>query len=221
MLEKTIFSVPLELVNEARISLPNIDFKISLNNPTNRFFYDPWELKDEFKNTVWEKILSTIPQPYGEARLVQLLNGTCYMSHCDIDDRYHLNLEGQYSYLIDLDTEKMFKTVADGSWYVIDTGFRHVAANFGSIFRTQLVVRKLLNDVELKNPVTVKIFPICYNPRFEFDDVVSPWLHRMNKEHCLSEFNVLDVGVSFKLDQNKIKDLEAFPSNMFKVIIEK
>lgn len=221
MLEKTIFSVPLELVDEARSSLPHIDFKMSLNRPTNRFFYDPWEIKEEFKNTVWEKILNSIPQPFGEARLIQLYNGTCYMSHCDIDDRYHLNIEGQYSYLIDLDSEKMFKTVADGHWYTINTGVRHVAANFGSIFRTQLVVRKLLNDTDLKDPVAVKIFPICDNPRFAFDDVVSPWLHKMNRELCLAEFNVLDVGVSFKLDQSKIKDLEAFPNNMFKVIIEK
>lgn len=221
MLEQTPFSVPLADIKAAEHALPQIDFRLSLNKPTDRFFYDPWEIKDEFKNTVWEKILNTIPQPLGEARIIQLQHGTCYMSHCDIDDRYHLNIEGQYSYLINIDSQEMFPTVADGKWYTIDTGCRHVAANFGSTTRTQLVVRKLLTNAELTSPVTVKIFPICVNPRFEFDDIVSPWLHKMNKTLHLAEFTVLDNGVSFKLAQECLKDLDLLSTDKFKVVIEK
>jgi hypothetical protein len=221
MIEKTQFSVPLGYINEAINSLPNIDFKLSLNKPTGRFFYDAWEIKDEFKNTIWDKILQTIPQPFGEARLIQLDHGTCYMSHSDIDDRYHLNIDGQYSFLIDVDNQKMFPTVADGTWYVLNTGVRHVAANFGSVGRTQLVVRKLLNDSHLINLISVKITPTCVNPRFEFDDKVSPWLHKMNKMNYLSDFKVHDDGVRFKLDKTQILDLEFFSKEMFKIVIEK
>lgn len=221
MIQQTPLSIPLSDLTQAKDSLPNIDFRLSLNEPTGRFFYDPWKIKSEFEGTVWERILNTLPAPIGEARIIQLKHGTCYMSHCDIDDRYHLNLDGQYSFLIDIDSEQMFSTPADGKWYTINTGIRHVAANFGSISRTQLVVRFLLNDVNLTNPVTVKIFPICVNPRFEFDDIVSPWLHKMNKLHCLADFTVLEAGVSFKLEQSALADLDLFSPDMFKVEVEK
>ena len=221
MIKKTLFTVPLELIEEASKSIPQIDSKLTINKPSGRFFYDPWEIKEEFKNTVWEKLINTLPTPLGEARIIELKHGTCYMSHCDIDDRYHQNIEGQYSFLIDVDSQEMFPTVADGIWYTIDTGVRHVAANFGSISRFQLVIRKLLNTPVLNNPVKVEIRPICNNPRFEFDDVVSPWLHKMNKLFLLDDFTILDDGVSFKVERDSLKDLDMFPPNKFKVVIEK
>jgi hypothetical protein len=221
MIEKTSFAVSLELIKQASKSIPQIDSKLTINKPSGRFFYDPWELKEEFKNTVWEEIINTLPGPLGEARIIELKHGTCYMSHCDIDDRYHQNIEGQYSFLIDVDSQEMFPTVADGNWYTINTGVRHVAANFGSISRFQLVVRKLLNESKLTNPVKVEIRPIGVNPRFEFDDIVSPWLHKMNNLFLLNDFNILSDGVSFKVEHDSLKDLNMFPTNKFKVIIEK
>lgn len=226
MITLTNYAISDNILRLAQNNIPNIDSNgkkesLTLNKPSNRFFYDRWEIKDEFKDSVWEDILNTITEPIGEARLIQLPNGTCYMSHCDIDDRYHLNIEGQYSYLIDIDSEKMYSTIADGKWYCIDTGIRHVAANFGSVNRTQLVVRKLLNDAELKKSVNVKIFPICENPRFEFDDIISPWLHKMNKSFFLREFELIENGVSFKLDQDCVNDLDLFSKDKFKIIIQK
>ncbi len=221
MIEKQSFSVPLTMIEQAKNSLPAVDFRLSLNKPTGNFFYDPWEIKDEFKNTVWEQILKTLPGPIGEARIIELKHGTCYMSHCDIDDRYHLNIEGQYSFLIDIDSQKMYPTVADGSWYTINTGKRHVAANFGSVKRTQLVVRQLLNKNNLKKILKVKITPICENPRFEFDDIVSPWLHSMNKKCMISDFTVLEDSVEFNLEQDHLEDLNLFPVDKFKIIVEK
>lgn len=222
MINLTQYSVTDDVLKQAQENIPyigNDDKKLSvvINNPTNNFFYDPWEIKDEFKNTVWETILSTIPAPIGEARIIQLTHGTCYMSHCDIDDRYHLNLEGQYSFLIDIDSQKMFPTVPDGKWYRINAGLRHVAANFGSVRRVQLVVRQLLNNAELTDPVAVKISPICVNPRFEFDDIISPWLHKMNKEFLLRDFEILEDGVRFKLERTHLKDLDLFPKEKFKI----
>jgi hypothetical protein len=221
MIEKTPFFVSLDLINQASKSIPQVDLKLTINEPSGRFFYDPWKLKEEFKNTVWEKIINTLPAPLGEARIIELKHGTCYMSHCDIDDRYHQNIEGQYSFLIDVDSQQMYPTVADGIWYTINTGVRHVAANFGSFSRFQLVIRKLLNSPKLTDPVNVEIRPICSNPRFEFDDIVSPWLNKMNKLFLLDEFNILSDGVSFKVDRNSLKDLSMFSTSKFKVIIEK
>jgi hypothetical protein len=218
MITKTPFFVPLEIVDQAKKSTPQLDFRLSINQPTGRFFYDPWEIKEEFKNTVWETILNVLPSPLGEARIIELKHGTCYMSHCDIDERYHLNLEGQYSFLIDIDSQKMYQTISDGSWYIMNTGIRHVAANFGSINRFQLVVRKLLNEPKLANPISVEIKPICDNPRFEFDDIVSPWLHKMNKELQLNEFTVSKDGVSFNLEEAHLSDLDLFSIEKFKII---
>lgn len=225
MITVTDYSVPENILKEAQTNIPLIDISesktyVTLNKPSNRFFYDPWEIKDEFKDTIWEKVLSTLAVPIGEARIIQLQDGSCYMSHTDIDDRYHLNLEGQYSFLIDIDSQKMFPTVTDGKWYFMNTGFRHVAANFGSVRRVQLVVRKLLNDSELIDPVSVKITPIGKSPRFEFDDIVSPWLHNLDKKKMLRDFNILKDGVSFKIEKSCIKDLESFPSDKFKIGIE-
>lgn len=220
MIEKTEFSVPLDTVKLAKNSLPQIDFKLSLNKPLGRFFYDRWEIKEELQNTVWETLLNTLPKNIGEARIIELKNGTCYSSHSDIDDRYHLNIDGQYSFLINLDSEEMFKTVKDGNWYKMDASHRHTAANFGSISRYQLVVRILLNDCKLIDPVDIKIKPICDNPRFEFDDIVSPWLNNMNKKFLLNEFKILDDGVSFNIDRSQLTDLELFSKEKFKVEIK-
>ena len=115
----------------------------------------------------------------------------------------------------------MFPTTADGKWYVINTGIRHVAANFGSVSRTQLVVRHLLNRSTETNLVSVKIMPTCVNPRFEFDDIVSPWLHSMNELGKLDQFRVHEDGVSFKLSATNIADLDMFPSDKFKIIVDK
>jgi hypothetical protein len=220
MLQTLPYTVDLKLLKEAQCSIPSVDSKLTINQPTGNFFYDPWEIKEEFKGTVWEKILSTLPLDLGEARIIVLGNGTTYMSHTDIDDRYHLSLKGQYSFLISIDDEKMYPTVADGQWYEMNTGLRHVAANFGSYERIQLVIRKLLNNPTLENYTSVTIKPICKNPRFEFDDIVSPWLNKINKQHVMSNFKILNDGVSFNLDSSLVNKLDFIPTDKFKVIVE-
>ena len=220
MLQTLPYTVDLKLLKEAQCSIPSVDSKLTINQPTGNFFYDPWEIKEEFKGTVWEKILSTLPLDIGEARIIVLGNGTTYMSHTDIDDRYHLSLKGQYSFLISIDDEKMYPTVADGQWYEMNTGLRHVAANFGSYERIQLVIRKLLNNPTLENYTSVTIKPICKNPRFEFDDIVSPWLNKINKQHVMSNFKILNDGVSFNLDSSLVNKLDFIPTDKFKVIVE-
>jgi hypothetical protein len=132
MLERLGYKVPIELISKALLELPSEEFRYSINNPTGRFFYDPWIIKQDLIGSVWDQILKTLPFPVGEARIAILKFGTCYQSHADIDDRYHLNLQGESSYLIDIDNNKLHKLNTDGFWYLMDAGRLHSATNFGT-----------------------------------------------------------------------------------------
>lgn len=217
MLKTLPYTVDSTLLNEAQCSVPSVDSKLTINQPTGNFFYDSWKIKEEFKGTVWETLLNTLPLDIGEARIIVLGHGTTYMSHIDIDDRYHLSIKGQYSFLINVDDEKMYSTVADGQWYEMNTGLRHVAANFGSYDRVQLVIRKLLNNPILENCTTVTIKPICENPRFEFDDLISPLLNKLNKQQLINDFNILQDGVSFNLNTDAITRLDSIDRSKFNI----
>jgi hypothetical protein len=68
MLSKTQFNISPKVFNAAKEAVPAIDSKLTLNQPTGDFFYDPWQIKPEFKNTVWEEVLDSLPLDKGEAR---------------------------------------------------------------------------------------------------------------------------------------------------------
>jgi hypothetical protein len=211
MLTKLHYTVPSNLIQEAILSVTNPEFCVTINRPIDRFFYDTWEIKEEYKDTAWEKILSTLPFKFGEARVISLKAGECYQCHSDIDDRYHLNLSGSESFLIDIDNQEMFETTCDGYWYEMDASLRHSAANFGQISRIQLVVRKLLNSNELGNPVSVKITPIRLDQndaRFFFDQTISVWLNHANKNNLITAFNYSPAFVSFTVEKIAIDDLK-------------
>lgn len=194
--------VDSRIINQAIFSLPKIDFKTTLNNPTGNFFYDPWELKPEFKNTVWEKILSSLPKDIGEARIIKLDKGDCYLAHADVDDRWHINIVAGRSYLIDLENDKMF-TLLPNRWYDMDAGIIHSAANFGGEDRIQLVVRKLLTNSKLKSPINAEIISdLKINHwRYLFDNTFSPLLNRLNKEGKLANFKNLETSVRFTTEE--------------------
>ena len=83
------------------------------------------------------------------------------------------------------------------------------------------MVRKLLNRSKLKKPANVKIIPICDKPRFEFDDIISPWLNKMNKLFLLDDFKIIEEGVSFQMETDNLTDLDLFPKEKFKIVVEK
>ena len=193
----------------------------AINEPTGRFFYDPWKLKDEFKGTVVEKLIESLPLPFGEARFVVLKPGSCYHSHADIDDRYHLNIQGQYSYLIDLDTKTMFETVTDGIWYTMNTSPRHVAANFGSIPRIQLVIRHLLKPNILSNPIKIGLRYTKDDDakvRFIFDDKIGPWLNQASKNGVISNFETDLTQIYMDIEERYIGDLNRILPDGFELI---
>ena len=80
-----------------------------LTKPRGDFFYDPHILNEEYKGTEIEKLLDLIPM-HGEARVIVMEPGQSYSAHADIDDRWHLTLDADESYLVDLQNEKITVT---------------------------------------------------------------------------------------------------------------
>lgn len=193
--------VDSKLFNDALNSIPAIDFKLAINIPTGNFFYDKWTIAPEFKGTAWEQILDTLPYAIGEARLIKLSKQECYMSHADIDNRWHLPIVLGKSFLVDLTTNTMHKLDV-GHWYYMDAGRDHSAVNFGEAERIQLVVRELLvhGNIANKKLVTIKPCEDLPNLRYLFDNVYSPWLNKMNSSGLMDDFKIEGDSVSFELD---------------------
>jgi hypothetical protein len=221
MLTPTNYTVNTSLFQEACHHLPKSAMKTTINKPTGDFFYDPWILKDEYKGTVWETLYNSLPVVKGEARIIILDPGQCYQIHADIDDRYHLNILGNNSYLSDLISDTMHPLVQDGIWYDMDASFLHTATNFGRRARVQLVVRKLLKKNKLTTPVLVSLATSMDNPnhaRFVFDNTLSPWLNEANKAGFISHFAQGAVSVSFNIEQDKLDSLKHIMPQEFKIL---
>jgi len=211
MLLNTPYRITESQLELAKMSDFGDIFKSTINKSTGRFFYDPWVISDEYKNTVWNDILNTLPFSIGEARVILLKPGQCYQSHSDIDDRYHLNITGDFNYLIDLDSETMYRNHNDCKWYMLDTNTRHTAMNVGEKVRVQLVVRKLLTHNRLTDPITVKLSSSTLNSddaRYKFDDVISGWLNRANKTGIIDNFSFLITQVIFDIENSCLSEFK-------------
>jgi hypothetical protein len=221
MLSKTTQTVELSLVKEAVDIASKDEFKIAINQPTGDFFYDPWVIKPELKNTVWEKILNSLPNDHGEARIIILKPGTAYSCHADADDRWHLNLQSDQGYLIDLDSLKMYPLISDGIWYHMDAGKLHTAANFGATDRIQIVIRQLLRRNQLINPVHIKITikSSAVDFRYQFDSTISPWLNRANKQGTINSFKFVNNEVSFNVENQLVDELTQIVPKIFEVTV--
>jgi hypothetical protein len=221
MLQKTPYKISQKIIEESYQFLAEFtDFKTPINEPTGDFFYDIWKIKTKFKGTVFETLLSALPSNIGEARIVKLDSGNCYLQHSDIDDRYHLNISGNNCYLLDLESKQLHELVKDGCWYEMDAGRLHSAINIGYDPRYQLVVRKLLDKNSLENYRKIKIMPICDKPRFRFDNHVSPWLNKAAKRHIIQKFKARPDHVTFQIDAEYLKELDRFDRNSFKISID-
>jgi hypothetical protein len=220
MLRLTNHSVDINLVNRAISTLDTDQFKLNVNVPTGDFFYDPWVIKPELKDTVWEELLNSLPYDKGEARIITLKPGTSYCCHADADDRWHLNLQSDFGFICDLDLLEMHRLTTDGYWYDMDAGRRHTAANFGSIDRIQLVVRQLLKKNTLTDPVPIKIVTSIetVDLRYQFDNTISPWLNNANKKGIISRFEFANGIVSFNIERSYLASLNAVVPAMFEVV---
>lgn len=202
MLVKTPYIAPISVSDEVFQK-----GKHDLTQPTGDFFYDPWKLKPEFENTYWENIWKSLPGEKGQARIIVLESPSCYTQHADIDDRYHLNLYGDKDYLIDLDNQHMHKLEKDGIWYEMDAGRLHTAISIGKHFRMQLVVRKLLKRNALEDPVKAIITVGGPEPRYHFDNYLSPWLNRAAKQGIINRFEQNNNSVQFDIENNYVNEL--------------
>ena len=214
MLYKTNFTVSLTDIEDSHSDILK-EGKTTVNEPTGNFFYDPWTIKKEYQGTVWERILSTLTFPIGEARIIVLKSGTCYLRHADIDDRYHLNISGDNSYLVDLEKTIMHELKRDGNWYKMHAGILHTAINVGEHDRIQLVVRDLLNRNTVLNPVSVKITGSGHNLRFVFDGVYSTWLNIANKKGIIGNFKHDGASATFDVNGEHLEELKALTPTGF------
>lgn len=222
MIRKTNYGAPQDLIGRLKDEISFDRFKHSINQPTGDFFYDPWIIKDEFRGTVWDEILKTLPSLRGEARIIVLKQNDCYSSHCDIDDRWHLNIASKAAYIINLDTEQMFKLKTDGIWYDMDASFRHTAVNFGNRPRIQLVVRKLLIRSNRQDLVNITITSNLNNlddARYEFDNSISSLLNKVNKKNSINNFIYNEKMVSMNIAPEYLKELRDLTNGNFRVTI--
>jgi hypothetical protein len=209
MLSPTNLTVNTDLFKELYDITVNQSMKTVLNEPTGNFFYDPWTIKKEYVGTVWEELIKPLTN-IGEARKIVLDPTQCYHAHADIDDRYHLTIQTEECYLIDLTNNCTHKLNADGIWYEMDAGRLHTAANFGRYPRIQLVVRKLMSRPVLKKPVNVKFTATVSNPedrRFLFDNTVSTVLNSFNKLGVIDNFSFGNV-VSMTIENDMVSILK-------------
>lgn len=222
MIKETEYYVHAKFLHRAASEVINFDGKTALNQPTGHFFYDPWVIKDEYRNSIWETILNTLEFSYGEARLIVLQPGETYMAHADIDDRYHLNITGNNSFLIDISKQKMYSTIADGKWYEMDAGKIHSATNYGEVPRAQLVVRKLLKKGRFDKHVHVTISPSqhFHDYRYRFDNQISPWLNQINSLKKMDNFQYYGNRVEFDMDAECVPELNGFNRSIFNIVYE-
>lgn len=211
MILKTPYFVDRSEIAQSLNQIENFGFKTSINKPTNRFFYDSWVVKDEFQGSVWDKLLNTLPANIGEARVIILNPAACYQIHADIDDRYHLNLQSENCYMIDIGNNHLYEINADGSWFEMNTSSLHSAANFGRVPRIQLVVRKLLKENKLIDPVHAAITTDVLSEddrRFMFDQTLSTWLNLANKKGVISNFTFSKTVVEFDIEKSEVTFLK-------------
>lgn len=220
MLTKTNYTVDPWILQEAVKSLPKETFRVPINYPTGDFFYDPWQMDATYIGTVWDKLILAIKEPIGEARIVTLNPKQSYQTHADIDDRFHLNITGEESYLIDLLFGKLHKLNADGVWYDMDAGREHTAANFGRTDRVQLVVRKLLKRGHFDDPINVTVIsnlPSADDSRFMFDNRISPWLNNANKQGKLDNFSHTETSAKFTIERSMMDELKFIAGELFDI----
>ena len=197
-----------------------------LNKPTGDFFYDEWKLEDKWLGTPVEDLLSQLPN-HGEARVIVLSPGQSYCAHADIDDRWHVTLDAEQSYLIDLDNNKNYKLEVDDEVYVMDSGRIHTATNFGFKPRYQLVIRKLLKRNDLQDPVTAKIELIDppYNVRYLFDKSFSILLNQLEKEGKINNFRrTNNNSIALDIEKEEVQqliDLEKTCGFKYKIVYGK
>ena len=188
--------------------------KQDINHCEGNFFYDAWQLKPEFDTPIMQNLMQQLG-PVGQAKIIVVPPGTCYQAHADVEDRYHITLQADHSYLIDLESDEMYPTLRDDWCYLMNTQRLHTAANFGYQDRCQLVIRRLLTHHQLMDPHHIHIKPMQldqpFNQRAWFDRHILVWLNGANKRGIMDNFNPMgeEVEIEFDLAGAHCEELQA------------
>jgi hypothetical protein len=219
MITKQTWTCPEGLIEQALKEHP-ITGSVVLNESTGDFFYDKWQIKDLYKDTLWQQVIDSLPMTVGQARIIKIEPGESYMAHADIDNRWHLNLTGEQAYLIDLDEKIMYECERDNRWAYMDASRIHAATNYGSIPRLQLVVREpLRRSREPIDLVRISMEPAYeqHDFRYKFDKIFSPFLNRANQKYKLSDFAHATSSLTFKLERELLEEFEKLVTSEFRV----
>jgi hypothetical protein len=221
MIAQTNYLVNDKIKKELKSADIDVNFKLPLNEPTGDFFYDAWTIKKEYKGTVWDKLVSTLPSNIGEARLIKLEPGQAYRSHADMDDRYHFNIQGERSFVLYTDANLIYPQVESNYWFDMNAGELHSAVNTGRIDRIQLVVRKLLNQNILIDPVHITMTLTTFTPdyRYVFDEFYSPWLNAANKNGIVNSFVYNTNYVSFNIESSHLEEFKLIETSYFNLAV--
>ena len=145
MLTPLDLTLDIEPIVKQVESLHPIPSKFALNETGGPLFSGKYVTKAEFVNTPLGDALEKIIEKFGdigEARLLTLYSAESYTAHSDPDDRIHVAITTtDQSYLVDLDSKKLWHLPANGDVWYMDTSFLHVAANYGAKPRTHLNIR--------------------------------------------------------------------------------
>lgn len=154
---KSLFKIQYLDEIQYQTSLLTWDTKrIILNKSDSGLFTGKYTTLPQFQNTALGTMLEELGE-IGEARLLLLDSGDSYTAHTDPDDRYHLVIEtNPYSYIMDIEQEKLIHLPADGTVWHMDTSKKHLAGNFGGTPRIHLNVRAKLPNY-LGNGIHLKI----------------------------------------------------------------
>jgi hypothetical protein len=83
------------------------------------------------------------------------------------------------------------------------------------------VVRKLLKNNKLKNPVEITLSTTIANTddaRFVFDNTLSPWFNEANKLGFINGFSHSPISIKFNIEQDKIDSFRRMLPTEFKII---
>jgi hypothetical protein len=160
---------------------------ITINYTDGKLLNGPYKLKPEFVNTPLGNAIELMGN-VGEARLLKLESAESYTAHADPDDRIHLAIvTDQYSYIIDLDNNKMYHLPADGEVWHMDTGVTHVATNFGARPRIHLNIRVPLPPFTAPG-YSLKISGGDYDWKQESYMTIMSFFNRAIKEKIITGF---------------------------------
>ena len=187
-------------------------FKLDLNLPTGNFYYDPWQLKPQYEHTEVARVLDLLA-PVGQVKIVSIPPGQCYLAHSDVEDRYHVTLQSEHSYVLDITQQQSYECRVDNRVYLMNTAQLHTVMNAGYVPRIQLVIRRLLTRHTLQDPIHIHIeaTEAPHNLRQQWDNHILVWCNLAHKQGIMTDFDPMnsEARVQFRMESDHLDSLRS------------